>query len=133
MAKRRKGRKGKRRGRKGGKKKGHKSSKQSLALAGSAAWDGYVFLSSGDGSGRTNAGTLMKAPFDKGSRDFLLNNIKGGGLKTQLVDSTRHVQLVAGIKILQKVPVIKGPVNMAVNAVNSLGRQFGIKGRYKVI
>jgi hypothetical protein len=88
----------------------------------------YKVLTS-DGLGAT----LIKAPFDKTARDGLASYAKGGLLRNNVLANTRELQLVAMVKIGQKVPIIKGPVNMAVNAINSLGRQMGIKGKYKVI
>ena len=133
MAKRRKSkgkRRGKRKGKKG-KKGGHKAAKHSLALEGSAGWDGYKTLTS-NLNGQSVGYRLMQAPFDKGQRDAVMGAIKSGQLKALVVDNTRELQFVAGLKILQKVPIIKGPVNMVANAINSLGRQVGIKGKYKV-
>ena len=128
MAKRKKGRKGKRKGRRYGRKgKGRASTKHSVALEGSAAWDLYKVLTT-DGLG----GAIVKAPFDKSARDSLSAYSKGG-LKQNLVANTRELQLVAMVKVGQKIPVVKGPVNMAVNAINSLGRQMGLKGKWKLV
>jgi hypothetical protein len=99
-----------------------------MALEGSGAWDAYKVLTS-DGLGAT----LIKAPFDKTARDGLASYAKGGLLRNNVLANTRELQLVAMVKIGQKVPIIKGPVNMAVNAINSLGRQMGIKGKWKLV
>jgi hypothetical protein len=126
MAKRRKS-KGRRRGGKKS-KKGHKQAKQSLLLQGAAVWDGYKFITA-DVGGQSVGHRLLGAVKDPAQRAV----ITSGQLTRPAVDSTRELQMVALFKVAQKFPLIKGPANMAANALNSLGRQFGIKGKYKVI
>ena len=132
MAKRRKSKKGRRRGRKGGKKKGHKSSKHSAALEGAAVWDGYKFVTT-DCNGQTYGTRAIGAVFDPAQRAALKGAIDSGQAKTALIANTRELQLVALFKVAQKLPLVKGPTNMVANAINSLGRSFGLKGKYKVI
>jgi hypothetical protein len=125
------GKKGKKKGHKKGKKgkKGHKSIKHSLALESSAMWDGYKVITA-DMSGQSVGGRLVGAITDPAQRAALRSP---GAAKAILLANTRELQLVALVKLGQKVPVVKLPVNMAVNAINSLGKQLGIKGKYKVI
>lgn len=127
MAKR-KGKKGKRKGGKKG-KKGHKSPKHSLALEGAAMWDAYK-VATADMSGQTVGGRMVGAIADPAQRRALASP---GAMKNIVLANTRELQLVALLKIGQKVPVVKLPVNMAVNALNSLGKQLGIKGKYKLV
>ena len=128
MAKRKRS-KGKRRGgKRKSKKGGHKSPKHSLLLEGAAIWDGYKFVTT-DGIGAA----MIKAPFDKAQRANVIAYLKHPAAKANLMNNTRELQMVALFKVAQKVPVIKGPANAAARVLNSLGRQFGLKGKYKVI
>ena len=129
MAKRRKS-KGKRRGGKKSKKgRGFKSAKHSLALEGAAMWDAYK-VATADFSGQTVGHRLVGAIGDPAQRAALRSP---WAVKQIVLANTRELQLVALLKLGQKVPVVKIPVNMAVNAINSLGKQLGIKGKYKVV
>ena len=128
MAKKGKGKKkGYKKGKKG-KKKGHKQAKHSLSLEGSAMWDGYKVVTA-DMSGQTVGHRLLGAAVDPAQRAALRSP---GVAKAILLANTRELQLVALVKLGQKIPVIKMPLNMAVNAINSLGKQLGVKGKYKV-
>jgi hypothetical protein len=128
MAKRKRS-KGKRRGGKRKSKKGsRKSAKHSMALEGSIAWDAYK-VATADMSGQTVGHRLVGAITDPAQRGALRSP---GVAKQILLANTKEVQIVALLKLGQKIPVVKLPVNMAVNALNSLGKQLGIKGKYKV-
>jgi len=131
MAKRRK--KGKGHRRKGRGKKSKKSSaKHSAALEATGLWGAYK-AATADTYGATLGKRLMQAPFDGAQRAVIANMAKDGTLRRVLVDNTREFQAVAAVKILQRLPVTRGPTNMVVSAINSAGRALGIKGKWKVI
>jgi hypothetical protein len=126
-------RKGSRKSR-GKKKVGRKAAKHSLALEAAAVWDGYKFVTASV-NGQSFAQRAMGAVGDPAQRAVLKGELltPGSALRRNAVSQTKELQMVAIFKVAQKVPLIKGPANMAANAINSLGRQFGIKGRYKVV
>lgn len=131
MAKRR--RKGGRRTRRKGKKRkgGTKSGTKSLILLGAAALDGYKVLTA-PVYGGSLGGRLMAAPFNSAERAAITGAIKDGSMKAILVGNTKELQLVAGAKVLEAVPVIKEPIKIAGRGLNRAGRAVGIKGKYKV-
>ena len=121
--------KGKRRGGKRRGKKSKASAKHSAALEASGLWDGYKVLTR-DMGGQTLGRRLISAPFDPAQRQAINNP---AWFKTVLREDTRELQAVLLFKVAQKIPVIKGPANKAASIINALGRQLGVKGKYKVI
>ena len=127
-----KGKKSKGKGR-GRKRKGKRSSaKHSAALEGTGAWGLYEVATS-DLNGQTVVERVIRAPFDKAQRVALKGAVDSGQLKGILLNKTKPLQMVAMVKVAQKVPIVKGPVNMIVSAANKLGRELGIKGRWKLV